>query len=325
MGRLSGLGALTLVLLCASPDVTHGDQQLLESGTAYTFADLGWASDVILTPAAPTAIVRFQLPADAVQGDDTWYAAQLAYKWEGVPPVGEPAYFYGKWNDHAMYQLKVKRDSLAQPGQFLWSMVDGINGGSAGYEVTDKFSGRSTNYATIPSVTGGSNVLEVQLDVSLARGADIKVTVFRSSKIIASRWGPPHVVARGGAEVDNGRLTIDFKDENLGLTTPSLRGRVVVAYATGRPQVTDIQVPKSLGSGEARRVEATVPLERPEPRAAYLLLDWEVGRSPLRVWPVNDNRWWGVTAPDWSLPGAVVAMVVLWISVPAAARAIAGR
>lgn len=305
--------------LAVSGKAEAASDSSLRPDTQVTFAELGWEEDVVLTPSSPVAGVEFELPPDAKQGSGVWYAAQLAYEWSGIPPTDQPAYLYGLWNGQAMYQLKIKRQSEFPIGQFMWSMVDGIWGGSAGTEFSSRFSGRSTNFATVSAIKPGRNRLELQLDLTYARSSDITVKVLRDSKVIATRWGPPLVKANGSMNLRNGQIAVDMHAHNSGLPTVELVAQLLVIYSDGERQLIPVTPEPDGGIRQHWRIRESVDLTRADPSTVHLLLNWGTGQAPYRIWPRDADPWWR-HPPGWSTPAVLVAIVVLWISLPAAVR-----
>ncbi|MFN0093801.1 MAG: hypothetical protein ACKVVT_03355 [Dehalococcoidia bacterium] len=322
---MAWIAVLTIAALVAAGSArTTARERALVPEAALTFGELGWTDAVALTRDSPVAGVSFELPAGAAQGAAAWYAVELDYRWEGVPPFERPAYLYAKWNGRALYQLEVMQDSTSAPG-FRWSMVDLVQGDAAGISRSGIFEAASANFATNPGIRGGPNTVTVELDLSLAGDSDARAVVFPTSKVIVTRWGPANIDLRGGADVEGNRLKIDATARNSGIAAPLLAGDILVSYSDGSFEAIGRDWGAGLGPNGSRRIREDIVIQRPDPERVHVALEWGTGRRAFRVYPAEPNHWWSsVPFLRPSLPGAVVAVVVLWIALPAALRSTRG-
>ena len=144
-------------LFLMSGGLNDSEASAIDSREKTPFSRLGWTDDVILTANSPPAIVRFELPEGAKQGDPIWYGLALKFEWIGNPgDEGDFAFLYGDWNGQSIHQFKVKRPVGLNDG-FQWSNLDLVNGSSHGYELSSLFRGSITNIAQFRAVRGGWN------------------------------------------------------------------------------------------------------------------------------------------------------------------------
>ena len=136
--------------------------------------------------ASSPAVLRFELPEGVRQGDPHWYGVWLKFQLHGNPGwVGDYAFLSASWNGYAVYQFKTQRITTTDSG-IQWSMVDMVNGGNGGYELTDSIAVASSNMAQDDAVRGGLNELRFSLRLSGASNKETKSVVSRESRIIVT-------------------------------------------------------------------------------------------------------------------------------------------
>jgi hypothetical protein len=297
---------------------TSGAVRLAPESSA-TFEELGWGTDEILSEARPSVAVDFDLPAGASQGGETWYAAQIGYEWSGLPHAGQAAYLYAKWNGATMYQLELEPTDPGFPVGFRWSMVDAIWGGSAGYEFTNTFAGRSTNFATVGGVKPGRNQLTLELDTQSGPLPGVSVRVLKDSKVIATHWGPTSIsVKEATASLSGDKLRFKVRATNAGLPASEFSTQALLAYEDRRTETVSVASPARVEAGRAFEIRDQVQLaDGSTLKSATLVFHWKAGRSPYVLWPRETASWWQVTLPPSSVFGALVALASLWIALPA--------
>ena len=290
----------------------------LKENKAITFADLGWSDDRVISADSLPAIVRFQLPDGAVQGDPVWYGLRLKFQWLGNPgQPGDFAFLYGGWNGEAVYQFKTKRLSDLDEG-FHWSMVDAVNGGSHGYESGPTMVVTSTNFAQIKSVKEGWNELSLFLGLLDASNREVRVLISKESEIVATRWGPAHVVGSATADVRGDAIDVLVEGRNMGWDAHDLEVKVI-AWNGYDPEVHDLRL-GGLERSEPFELRQVVPWRHEDPPVRVdVEVDWGTGRgyyiawdpnAPSGSWFLQEYRIFGSTI------GMVVSVVGLWVTVP---------
>ena len=173
--KLFIVGLVALLTIAAVPDQPR----------QITFAELGWTEDAVISASSP-AVLRFELPEGVRQGDPHWYGVWLKFQLHGNPGwVGDYAFLSASWNGYAVYQFKTQRITTTDSG-IQWSMVDMVNGGNGGYELTDSIAVASSNMAQDDAVRGGLNELRFSLRLSGASNKETKSVVSRESRIIVT-------------------------------------------------------------------------------------------------------------------------------------------
>ncbi|MCA9852221.1 MAG: hypothetical protein KC482_01250, partial [Dehalococcoidia bacterium] len=301
-------------------------QEPLEVNESLTFGSVGWESDATLNRGHRAAAIKVQLPADAEQGNPTWYGVKPSYIWDiGLAPE-EIGYLYVKWNGHAVYQLKVSRRSPFGSDVVHWSLVDAVWGYSAGIQYTSRLQLASTNLATIPSIQPGTNTISVELDLSLAPEATGTVTVLRESEVVAWPLGPASIDLTGDTEVDgDGTVHLDLEASNDGIPTDRLAVSLLVFYGDGEREAIPVESDLIVEHGKPTPIVAEVELSRSDVKSVQAYLDWQTGRKNYTLWPHEEKSPLDYVEQLVSPLGAVVALVVLWISVPASIRSFRGK
>lgn len=300
-----------------SPVVFASDPTVLRVPGGASFADLGWSEDRVIAPGSP-AVVRFRLPENARQGDPIWYGLTLKFEWTGTPgSVGDYAFLNGRWNEHAIYQFKVKRVTDLDDG-FQWSMADAVNGSSLGYELGEIFRASSSNVAQIGAVTEGWNEVGLSLRLWDVGNDDIRVVISKESEIFATSWQPTSIDGGSEAKVHDNVIDLEFEGRNLGWAAPQLSATVLVWSGPDHDRFTwDLGPLGPLGTFDLDEKLVLEPGR--EPHRIDVELDWGTGRDFYTVWEAS-----GVSAGDRfighrafrSTLGAMAAIVVLWLCVP---------
>ena len=278
---------------------------------SWTFEELGWTEDVVVTASSP-AVVSLELPPEARQGDSLWHGLELAFQLEGSPgEVDDFVSLGASWNGKAVYQFKTKR--VAAP-RYRWSMVDMIGGSKWGHELTDTISVRSSNIAQLEAVRGGRNDLNISLRLSGASNKDVRAVISRSSRVFATAWRPPEIHGSTEGDVTGQVLDLRADIQNLGWGAPQLWASVV--GWNGRDREThsfDLGPMAPLGRFE---FQERVALKHP-PDRVDLVLDWGGGRQFYVVWDSSEPPSFPFHLPVFrSTLGLVVAVIALWLVVP---------
>ncbi len=259
---------------------------MIEGQGHVTFESLGWTDDVLVTADSASPKVRFRLPEGAAQGDPLWYGVELSYEWLGSPgQFGDYAFLYGRWNERAFYQLKIKRVSELDPG-FHWSMVDLVNGASYGYETGDRFIAKSTNFVQIASVRPGLNEISLSLGLLDAGNRDIQVLVKKESRVVVTPLQPTRLDARASAALEGDSVRLSLNGKNLGWSAHGLEVRARVFYEDGNQQVHRWQLGRlddlaEFDFEEAFRLDGSVS-EAPV-QVVMAELEWGAGPESCRL------------------------------------------
>ena len=310
------MGVIALVF--ASSDAQASDPVLLEGSGRVSFADLGWSEDKVISPGSP-AVVRFRLPEGVQQGEPIWYGITLKFEWSGSPAsVGDYAFLNGRWNDKAIYQFKVKRVTDLDNG-FQWSMVDAVNGSSLGYELSETLRASSSNIAQTSAVTGGWNEVGLSLGLRDAGNDGIRVVTSKESDIVATTWDPTFIEGRAEAKVQDNIVDLAVDGRNLGWAAPHLSATALVWSGPHHDRFKwDLGPLDPLGTFELN--ERLVLSPGREPHRIDVELDWGTGRHFYIVWDTSkvsaSSRFIGHRAFR-STVGVMVAIIVLWVCVPA--------
>ena len=238
--------------------------------------------------------------------------------------VGDYAFLYGYWNDHAFYQLKVKRLSELDPG-FQWSMADVVNGSSLGYETSEQFTARSTNFVQLASVQPGVNEVNFTLGLLDASNPDISALLMKDSKVVATKVQPDYLDIKARAVMDGPRVFLSVSGNNNGWAAPQLNLHAQVFHEGGAYQEQSF----ILG-----RVDALADFDYDEyftldenvstapVKVIMAQLDWGTGQHILQAWPPPPVVPFYAHSFFRSGIGVMVAVVILWVGIPALFRAV---
>lgn len=319
------LAGLNFSSMYASHAVQSSESFILEGVGYVTFETLGWTDDVLITADSGSPKVSFRLPEGAAQGDPLWYGVELSYEWSGNPgQLGDYAFLYGRWNDRAFYQLKVKRVSELDSG-FHWSMVDLVNGASQGYETGEWFAAKSTNFVQIASVQPGLNEISFSLGLLDAGNQNIQVLVKKESRVVVTPLQPARLDAQAQAAVEGDMVRLAVNGRNLGWSAHNLEVRARVFHEDSERQVHRWQLGRlddlaEFNFEKAFRLDESVS-ENPV-QVVMAELDWGTGQDILQAWPPP------ASPPFYSHPifrsgiGAMITVVILWVGIPALLRAV---
>ena len=301
---------------------------VIDSPGRVSFEALGWTEDALVTSNSNDAKVRFFLPDDVVQGDPLWYGARIAYEWTGNPgdagsggKVGDYALLIGEWNGHGFYQLKLKPLSDLDGG-YRWSMVDMVNGGSHGYEITPTFAGASTNFAMYKAVQPGWNEVSIHPFLFDASNKNVKIIVKKESEIVVTSWRRPSFEGDAVGEVKDDAIHLRVEGENQGWGAPGLvvQARVFREDGSIRTHTWDQGPLEPLGSV---KFEQTILNDHESPVVSVVIeLDWGSGRQAFVAWPEESGSPWYAWGIFRSAIGVMIALVVVWVGGPMLFRAV---
>lgn len=284
-----------------------------ETGVVATFRDLGWESSVVIDESNPRAHVDIELPAGVEQGEPDWYGVYLKYRWTGTPGPEGIAYLYVHWNGKTLYQLKIKRPHYLDSG-FEWSMVDLIQGPTAGRERSDVLEAGSSNYATLDAIQGGENKIEIELDTSLATSTDISVEIMAESSVIADIRPDSKLRVTGSPEFADGVFSAHLTVRNDGPDLPRMTAWLI-ASGGGTVNGSNPVRLDALPSGESVAFDLRLDVTQ-EVNSVDLLIDSGATRQTTRVWPPETEALWRTLIPRPTTIGLVLAIAALWISAP---------
>ncbi len=321
--HLPGVLGMTVILVAvvfmATRTTAEADVPLvLNDYGRVSFSDLGWTDNVELTADSPSTTLQFSLPEGVKQGDPFWYGVRLVFDWHGNPgKPGEFAHLYGIWNEGAVYQFQTERLNSTDQG-FEWSMVDLVNGASAGYELTPSMSVASSNVAQFRSITPGPNELELFLQLSDASNKDIRVVVSNESSIFATSWQPTFIDGKAEVDIDGETATLRIQGKNLGWGAPHLSTRAII-WTEGKQETFNHSIAPLPPLGDVLVEEHFTRNTDHAPERIDVELDWGSGRTfflvldasqPTGRIPLIDNAIFRSTI------GVMVATVILWVSLP---------
>ena len=321
---------------CRTPAAEEpaADGPVIDGPGRFSFESLGWTEDALITSNSNNAQVRFVLPDGVVQGDPLWYGARIAYEWTGSPgaagsggKLGDRADLMGLWNGYGFYGLGLKPLSDLDGG-YKWTMVDMVNGGIHGYEITPTFAAASTNFAMYKAVRPGWNQVSMHSVFSDASDRDMnaiedfKVIVKKDSEIVVTSWRRPSFEGKAVAEVEDDAIRLKVEGENQGWGSPGLTVRAEIFREDGSIGTHSWnQGPlEPLG---AVKFEQTIPNEHESPVVSVVTwLDWGSGQRPYLAWPEESGPSWYTHGIFRSAIGAMIALVVVWVGGPMLFRAV---
>lgn len=299
----------------------------IDTPGAVSFADLGWTDDVVVKGDSPSATVDVILPEDVEQGNPLWYGVRLDFEISGTPGLPEDAaYLVGSWNKRAMYFMPLEKMAGFDDG-FRWTTHEPLYGWHMGYETTDYFSAASTSFAILDAVRGGMNTIAIHLDMSLASNPDFQVRVRKESQVVAVQWRETQIEWKGRAEIDGELVVVDFQGRNTGQAATDFRITAVI-YRDDTSVSFHTHDVGALEQGGELNYSDIISITPGSPVFAVDLdLEWNGGRDYLRLWPAAPDPSWyeRVPRPFRSTVGALVAMVAVWIGLPALVRRLRGR
>ena len=320
--------AVALGVLSACRPLLSEESRVIDSPMRVSFESLGWTEDVLVSADSGPAEVRFLLPDSPVQGDPLWYGARLSYEWTGNPgnpghadDLGDDAMLIGRWNDHGFYQMGVAPMTDLDEG-YEWSMVDMVNGGSHGYEVSPTFAAATTNFAMYKAVQPGWNEVSVFPFLFDASNKDIEVLVKKESEIIATSWRRTFFEAEAHAQIDDEAIHLRLEGENQGWGAPNLAIRAMV-FREDRSRNIHSWSQGALDPLSSVDFRETIPNEEDSPIVSVIVeLDWASGRQVFQAWPENPRRPWYTWGIFHSSVGSMIALVVVWVGAPMLFRAL---
>lgn len=323
--------ALALALVCAillpclslSCTRVSGPPVVSDTPGGISFAELGWDDDRMVYGNSAPATVSIDLPEETKQGDPLWYGIRLDFEISGSPGhAGDDAYLTGTWNDRAMYFMPLESTDTFASG-FEWVTHESLSGWHMGYEVSDEFPAASTSFAILDAVKGGTNTVSIRLDAE-EDIQNLQVKIKKESQLVAVRWKKTDIVGSGYADIDGDTVTVQFQAENVGETADDLRITVIVYRddTSVKYQTSHIGV---LAKGDSLNFSDTILLVPGAPVFSVDVdVEWNGGREYLRLWPESPLPPWYERVPRAfrSTAGALVAIVVLWLGIPALTRRI---
>ena len=201
-------------------------------------------------------------------------------------------------------------------GGYKWSMVDLVNGGSHGYETSPTFAAASTNFAMYKAVQPGWNEVSITPFLFDAGNKDIKVIVKKESEIVVTSWKRPSFEGEVVAKVKDDAIELHLEGENQGWGAPRLVVNAVVFRESGirRVHTWDLGPLEPLGSVN---LERSILNEHESPVVSVVMeLDWGSGRQAYLAWPEESESPWYTRGVFRSSIGAMIALVVLWVTGP---------
>lgn len=223
-----------------------------------------------------------------------------------------PAYLWGDLNGDSIYLLTLTPIPGTDAG-FLWSSVDGVQGGAAGIEISGTFLGESTNFRANRSARVGLNELSFLLE-----GEGFTVRILPDSRVISSSSVEPRMALRARARVEDRRIEVSGTVIYEGRPVTGASVLATVWYS-GCP--TDhISVPIEDGVlWDRAKASFVAKHELPcSPVAATVEGRWAAGASaPIAVWPRATRSWLrssldaASSAAPWMI---LVSFITLWVA-----------
>jgi hypothetical protein len=267
----------------------------------------------VLTPAAPTAVFGYRLPAGATQGPDRWYTVRLNYRITFEPDTGPGfAWVMADTNKRTAAQVEYTLRRSPQGLRVRETSVDIVNG-----QLEKVFRGgtsrvRFRNYLQTAGVRAGENELRLRLEQS--EGARVRrVEVSGDSGVFRSELSPyplriePRLAAddvhpdapfqlvaglsnRTGESLRNVEVRPAFDPRSLELLSPPVRRYAalvepVEAIFTFRPLRVGRHRIDLLGSSSRNQPSAALAVTvTPEPSSRALRIAvWGVALLPLAL------------------------------------------
>jgi hypothetical protein len=197
-------------------------------------------------------------------------------------------------------------------------MVDLVNGASQGVEAGNKFEAFSTNFATLSSIAGGSNTISFELNLEDAKGSDVRVSILPDSELIATDWPPAKVESHAKAWKSEGNFHVEVTGSNKGWPAPRVSIQLAALGRIDEQRRRIVELP-GLAAGEKFDWSGDLNLEGLDAGALLVVVDWGTGRTSEVAWPRKHRSLLERVPTGTSGVGLmVIAVVVLWISVPVA-------
>ena len=203
---------------------------------------------------------------------------------------------------------------------FGWSISDVVNGHNRGHEISDYMQIMSTNIAQMESVKGGDNQVRLFLSLRDASNEDITVTVSKESEIVATSWRPPFIKAETEANVEGNIVDVALEGKNIGWGSARIRAKAMM-WSGSELDVESWDLGPLAPLGDISLKKRVVLEEGRTPHRVDLELDWGAGQQFYTIWDNNSPKTTSLSLISGGLfsstVGMILAVAVLWITVPA--------
>lgn len=324
--RLAALLAAALVLGGILGGSSVGAQDaaspVLDKPGQLSFEELGWTDDVLLTGDSPSATVRVRLPEGVRQGEPLWYGVRLVYELGNPGEHDFEGELFVGWNDRQFYTGRFGRRDDINKG-FWWIAIERVHtphDSGGGIELGEKIRLATSQFGLLWSLREGWNDVIVYLNFIPHDDKSVgQALIKKESQVIAVNWQPTDVQGEARTRIDDDGVRLDFRGRNLGRLAADFSIKAQVFREDGSHRAYDWPQGTLLTHSEVEFRE-TIAHEDDSPVNSIIMeLDWGAGYRLLPAWPPEAGPSWydRLPSPLRSGVGAMVALVVLWVGLPA--------
>jgi hypothetical protein len=157
----------------------------------------------------------------------------------------------------------------------------------------------------------------VGLEVLGAESAEnVRVTISKDSEVIVTPIGPASLALGGHAQFRDERMNINLHARNEGLRARDVRLTFVTTHADGRVTRFEHADPSGVGARATKSYNLTYEVEG-QANSVFVETSWATGGLGAQRLYTGRSGSWSWPDPPLEFPLVIVALVILWIVLPA--------